>query len=59
MSDQQPVTIRIRVSVRWWVLPYLHALVFVAWVMGTEPDYEKLNQFIARRGVRFIAEQVR
>lgn len=47
--------IRITVSLRWWVMPYLCALMGFAAMTGLQPDVDKATDLIARRGVRFAA----
>lgn len=51
-SDRKSPRATVSVTVRWWVGPYLQALVFFAWVMGTEPDYQRLAELLKRRGVK-------
>jgi hypothetical protein len=36
----------IRIRYSWWVNPYLWLLESFCYVMGTEPDYEKVAEFI-------------
>lgn len=45
-------TVTIRISVRWWVPAYLAILSFIADCMGTEPDSDKVGQFIVRHGIK-------
>jgi len=53
MSEEgAPVTLQICISVRWWVAPYLSALGFFANLMGSEPDWGKVESLINRRGLR-------
>lgn len=41
------------VKMEWWVPCYLCTLQFVATVMGTEPDYNKVAKFIVDHGMKF------
>lgn len=41
-------TFTIRVSIAWWLWPYLDLLCFFCWVMDREPDEEKLERTILR-----------
>lgn len=41
-------TITIRITVAWWFAPYVHALALVCAVMGTEPDWRKLERMCCR-----------
>lgn len=43
---------RLAAVLPWWVQPYLWALAIACYVMGTQPDVEKLRRKILR-GVRF------
>lgn len=40
--------IKLRVTVAWWLGPYLTALVFLCRLHRTEPNEEKLGRVIAR-----------
>lgn len=42
------MTIKVRVTVAWWLKPYLTALIFLCRLHNTEPDEEKLKRVIAR-----------
>jgi hypothetical protein len=41
-------TIKVRVTVAWWLSPYLTALVFLCRLHGTAPNEEKLRRVIAK-----------
>ena len=47
MSDAIPV----KVSLAWWVRPYIHLLSVVALLTGRMPDLERVKR-ICQRGVR-------
>jgi hypothetical protein len=36
----------------WWVQPYIYALCIAAWIMGTQPDPEKLKRKLLK-AIRF------
>ncbi len=57
-ADLKSLSLTVSVSVRWWVAPYIRTLGFVAMVMGTEPDWARLESLIARKGVKVIVRQV-
>lgn len=41
--------ITIKVSVRWWLFyPYKYGVIFVAKLMGVEPDWDKVSQFVGK-----------
>lgn len=40
--------ITVEVRLRWWLMPYLHALVFFCDLFNREPDWQKLDRVIAR-----------
>lgn len=40
----------VTVSLRWWVIPYLHTLELFCLLTGCEPDDEKVAEFILRHG---------
>lgn len=42
------MTIKARVTVAWWLKPYLTALIFACRLHNIEPDEEKLKRVIAR-----------
>lgn len=42
------VTVSLRVTVAWWLKPYLTAALFFCRLRNTEPDEEKLRRVIAR-----------
>lgn len=54
MSDRAstPIRVTIRVSVCWWVAPYMHALGLFALLTGNEPDPGKLADLLQRKGLR-------
>lgn len=41
----------IEIRVRWWVIPYLRTLLFVAWMTASMPDPDRVVRFIMRHGV--------
>lgn len=43
-------TVTITAHYRFWFMPYLHTLVWLCDLMGTEPDYDKLDKII-RKGI--------
>ena len=43
--------IYVRVTLAWWWIPYCKTLVFFAYLLQCEPDYEKLER-MAHRAVR-------
>lgn len=43
----------IRVSVRWWVRPYMVSLMLFAAITGLQPDADRAAALIARRGIVF------
>jgi hypothetical protein len=40
--------ITLRITVRWWVRPYLHTLALFAETFGFEPDWVKVQRTVAR-----------
>jgi len=45
----------IKITIAWWLKPYLYGVVITAGLMGLEPDYEKINRTILRAlRIRFI-----
>lgn len=46
--DEITMTIKVRMTVAWWLKPYLTALLFVCRLHNVEPDEEKLKRVIAR-----------
>jgi hypothetical protein len=38
----------IEVVLAWWVMPYAQTLAFVCALMGTEPDWDKLERVVMR-----------
>lgn len=48
--------ITVRVKLAWWVLPWLHTLIFFCQLMEREPDYEKVMA-VMRRGTRVSVEK--
>jgi hypothetical protein len=49
--------LRVTFSFAWWVQPYIWALAIACWVMGTQPDVDKLRAKL-RRGIRFKITRV-
>lgn len=49
----RPLEYEISFSMRWWVNPYLHAVVFFCSFTGMTPDPNKIAEFIAKFGVRY------
>jgi hypothetical protein len=47
-----PIELEIRIRYAWWVNPCLWLLESFCEIMGTEPDYEKVAQFIMH-GAKF------
>ena len=43
----------VQIKLRWWLKPYLSALVFFCHLWGTEPDWEKLDPII-KRGLKVV-----
>ena len=50
-----PVTINLRVSVKWWVRHYVALVSLFATLHGMEPDHDKIGRFIARHGIKIVA----
>lgn len=48
-------SINLVVKVSWWVLPYLHSVSLVAWMMRLRPDFDKVAR-TALRGIRVVAK---
>lgn len=46
------ITMTLRVTMRWWVYPYLYALTFLSFVAGYKPDDGKVASFIANKGIK-------
>ena len=47
------VQIHLRLTLRWWVRPYLFALYSFAVMTGSFPDQDKLARLISRHGFKF------
>lgn len=41
-------TVEIKVSMAWWLKPYLYGVVTVALLMGMQPDWDKVQRKIIR-----------
>lgn len=41
-------TMTIRISLAWWVTPYLRTLAFLCWMLGTEPDMERVGYWVGK-----------
>lgn len=39
---------KVNIYLAWWLVPYIHILVFFCKLMGTEPDDQKLTKVIER-----------
>jgi len=46
------ITFSVGMTVRFWVKPYLAILKIFCLTFNTEPDYQKLTDFIAKRGIK-------
>lgn len=44
----------VEVTVRWWVRPYVHALVLFCMTFGTQIDHQRLCNFIVKRGIKVV-----
>ena len=42
------INVQIKVSHRWWLLPYLELMIFFCWLMDCDPNYDKLERVIKR-----------
>lgn len=40
----------ISIKRHWWVTPYLWTLIFLCWLMRTEPDEGKVTAFLIKFG---------
>lgn len=45
-------SLSVKVSVKFWVKPYLDLLTLISMVFITEPDYPKVASFIGRYGIK-------
>jgi hypothetical protein len=43
-----PYIVRIKVRPRWWLKHYVLGVVLTAWLMGVEPDWQKVQRVMAR-----------
>jgi len=43
--------IKVGISYRWWLRPYLYCLVAACWLAGKEPDMSKVEYWL-KRGIR-------
>lgn len=46
----------LHMSMRWWVMPYVHTLILFCQLTGCEPDFNKVCEFIVRHGFRIHTE---
>lgn len=49
-----PAVVTVRVSLRWWVVPYLYTLALLCATLRTKPDPEKVAYWVCR-GIRITA----
>jgi len=42
------LTVKLSVSVAWWLKPYLYALAAFCWMTGLEPDMQRLEAMCMR-----------
>lgn len=40
--------IKVQISFKWWLLPYLEILCFFCGLFNSEPDYKKLEKIIQK-----------
>lgn len=45
-------TISVRITMRWWVRPYVSAIAWFAAMTGAVPDHDKLGRLIVRHGFK-------
>ncbi|HEM6857191.1 TPA: hypothetical protein U2I44_002122 [Providencia rettgeri] len=45
------LALQISVKFKWWVNPYISTLKLFCLTLGIEPDYDKVGEFIAKRGL--------
>ena len=41
-----PVLIRVQLIPRWWLWSYLYGVALMAYALGTEPDWEKVERVV-------------
>lgn len=49
------LTYSVQIKLCWWVMPYLRACGMFAWLMGMEPDVDKITNTVLR-GVKLRME---
>lgn len=49
----------LHMSMRWWVIPYVHALALFCQITGCAPDIGKVAEFIVRRGFKIHGKPVK
>ncbi|WP_162004103.1 hypothetical protein [Yersinia pestis] len=42
----------IQISIKWWVIPYLHTLNIFCFIFATEPNIDAIGDFIVKHGVK-------
>lgn len=42
------LTITYKVTVKWWLPIYLKTLIFICYIVDSEPDYDKLTKIIMK-----------
>ena len=47
--------IKVRFSLRWWVIPYLQTIIWICETFRIDPDLEKIGRFIAKYGLKVTA----
>jgi hypothetical protein len=55
VASEMCVTIAFRL--RWWVGPYLETAKAFCLLFGTEPDIERIAEFICKHGIVFEVKQ--
>lgn len=51
-------TIRLRISLRWWLRAYLYGVTLMAYALDAEPDMAKVEAMV-QRGIKVVVEPVR
>ena len=46
------LNIQFKVSVRWWVKPYIQSIALFAVLTRQQPDVDRISKFIARNGIK-------
>lgn len=44
-------TLKLKVTLAWWLMPYIRAVVALCWIFPVEPDMDRMRRVIDR-GVR-------